>query len=85
MKRCGGIPEESMDSYVEQIEERNKFEEEKIQALEENVYLRSVTNAKDEENAHLRSVTVVKDQEIAQLKAAQVEMLKLIENLKTSQ
>ena len=26
MKRCGGIPEASMDSYVETIEERNKFE-----------------------------------------------------------
>ena len=26
MKRCGGIPESSMDSYVETIEERNRFE-----------------------------------------------------------
>ena len=26
MKRCEGIPESSMDSYVETIEERNRFE-----------------------------------------------------------
>ena len=26
MKRCGCIPESSMDSYVKSIEERNKFE-----------------------------------------------------------
>ena len=26
MKRCGGIPESSMDSYVKSIEERNKLD-----------------------------------------------------------
>ena len=91
MKRCGGIPESSMDSYVETIEERNRFElkageqdliiekayEEIAQVREENVQAR-------EENVRVREELTKAQEEIAQLKTAQVEMLKLLANLKTS-
>ena len=62
IKRCGGIPEPSMDSYVKTIEERNSFRqkvreqelllarshEENVKAQEENAQLRSIINNKDQ-------------------------------------
>ena len=70
MKRCGGIPESSMNSYVKTIEKAReqdlmlaKSHEENAQAREEIAHLRSVTTSRESE-------IEAQAQEIAQLKAS---------------
>ena len=83
MKRCGGIPEPLMDSYVKTIEERNSFQE-KVREQElmlakshdENTKAQEENAKAQEEIARLKSLTDSQAQLNAQLKAAQFKMLK---------
>ena len=63
MKRCGGIPESSMDSYVETIEQRNKFESIAREQTERSDKFEKKTREQD-------LLLAKAQEEIAELKAA---------------